>query len=94
MDKLFQRSADVLTRKVAGETLLIPVRGNLADMQRIFALNELGEFIFGRLDGKTTLGRIAEDVVSAFTVAAAEAERDVRAFVSELRKADLVSEVR
>lgn len=89
-EKVFARNGNIVSRRVAGETILVPVTGRLADMQRIFALNALGEFIWELLDGKTALPEIRDKVVDAFDVDAARAESDIRDFLAELLDADVV----
>jgi hypothetical protein len=86
------RQDNVIARKVAGEAILVPIRGNMADMQKLFILEGIGEFVWERLDGRATLGEIRDAVVKEFQVTAEQAEKDIEAFVSELRAADLVSE--
>jgi len=42
----YRHSEDVVTRQIVGETLLVPIRGDLAGSQRLFALDAVGEFIW------------------------------------------------
>ena len=53
--KVFIKNEEVISRKIAGETILVPVRGRLADMRRIFTLNPVAEYIWHRIDGKNTI---------------------------------------
>jgi hypothetical protein len=46
---VYRKKKDLVTREIAGETLIVPTRGNLADMQRIFALNGVAGFIWQHL---------------------------------------------
>jgi hypothetical protein len=87
--KVFVKNEDVVSRKIAGETLLVPVRGNLADMQMIFALNPVGELIWNEL-GRKNLSSICSDIIRDFEVEREQAETDVREFVQELADADLI----
>lgn len=45
LDKVYRHSGDVVNRQILGDTLLVPVRGKLADLQRIFALNPVARHI-------------------------------------------------
>ena len=91
--KVFQRTQNIVSRRVAGELFLVPVAGNLADMQRIFTLTKVGEFIWDRLDGQRSSGDILNDVVEQFDVDEKQAESDIQAFVTELLAEGLVQEV-
>jgi Coenzyme PQQ synthesis protein D (PqqD) len=90
--KTFRKNADVVSRKIAGEVILVPVRGNLADMNRIFALDGVGEFIWQALDEGKNLGEIRNELLDRFDVEKATADTDVREFIHELVKADLIRE--
>ncbi len=86
----FRRHADVVTRDILGETLLVPVSSQVADMEHIFALNDTGAFVWQRLDGETPLAAILDGLVEAFDVEPAPAWDDLRGLVAELDAAGLV----
>jgi hypothetical protein len=81
---------DIVTRRIAGEALLIPIRGRLADMQRVFALDPVAEHIWNHLDGHTSLEGVLQSLVRTFAVAEDQARADLLEFVSELQAAGLV----
>ncbi len=80
----------MVTRAIAGETLLVPVKGRLADMRRIYSLDPVGAFVWERLDGVRTLGDVAGMVAEAFDNAPENAGEEVLAFAGELLAAGLV----
>jgi hypothetical protein len=90
---VYRRSSDVVGRQILGETLLVPIRGELADLQRIFALNPVAEHIWAELDGAQDLAAVRDSVVARFEVEAAEAEADLVEFVAQLCEAGLIVEV-
>lgn len=79
-------------RRIAGETLLVPVAGRLADLQRLFVLEGAGEFIWDNLDGARSLDEIRDSLVGRFDVSLAQAEQDLQDFVARLREAGLIQE--
>jgi methyltransferase-like protein len=92
-DSVYRKKEDIVTRQIAGETLLIPICGRLADMQRLFALNPVAEYIWQQLDGKQNLQAIADGVLATFEVQEDQAAADIREFVSQLKEADIIEEV-
>jgi hypothetical protein len=88
-DKIFKKNEAVVSRKIGSELFLIPVKGTLADMQRIFTLNPVAEYVWQQLDNRN-LHDICEDVVSAFEVEKEQAEVDVHKFITELLDANLI----
>ena len=93
-DSVFEKQSDIVHREIAGEHLLVPIRGQLADMQRIFALNTVADFIWERIDGAASVKAISDAVVADFDTDAAQAATDVSAMMSELFDAGLVVKVR
>jgi hypothetical protein len=93
MDTIYQKQENLVTRKIAGETLVVPISGDLANMQRIFTLDSVSESIWRQIDGKQDLEKICDRLLSTFDVEKEEAERDLKAFIAELREAGLIHEV-
>lgn len=93
LNSLFRKKEQIVDRRIAGETILVPIRGNLADMERIFALNPVGEFIWERLDGKNSLETICRSITAEFAVDPAKAEEDMKRFIGELLDQALVCRV-
>jgi coenzyme PQQ synthesis protein D (PqqD) len=89
-DKVFIRNQDIVSRKIAGELFLVPVKGKLADMEKIFTLTAVAEYIWDRLDGQRSLDEIRKDVVGQFDVGEEQADSDIREFIAELIEAGLV----
>jgi len=90
--KVFERPKNVVSRKIAGELFLVPVAGKLADMQRMFALTAVAQFIWERLDGQRSMGDIREDVLTRFEAEKEQVDADIEAFVTELITEGLLGE--
>jgi predicted deacylase len=92
MHPRLKRTPDVVERTVADETFLLPVRGELAKTVEMFALSEVGRFIWSRADGSRGVPELVAEVVRDFDVTEEQARADVAAFVEQLRAYGLVSE--
>ncbi len=90
---VYKQRPNIITREIAGETLLVPIRGHLADMDCIFALNDSSRLIWGLLDGKTSNGQILDSLVSAYDVTRDEAGDDLLELLAELRESGLIEKV-
>lgn len=88
--RTFRKKEEIVTRKIAGETILVPIRGSLADMQKIFSLNPVGEFIWQEINGDKTLQQISESIQSVFDVPQEQADADVQDFITELLREGLI----
>lgn len=90
-DTRYAKVGEYVSRNIAGETLVVPVRGRRGDLDSIYNLNEVACFIWNRIDGSTSLAEIAAGVCSEFEVAPESAEADVREFVAVLEEAGLIA---
>jgi len=90
MSEILKKRDNIVSRKVAGDSLLIPIRGRLADMQRIFAVDSVGEFVWDHIDGRNTLAQILDAVAEEFEVDRATAHEDLLAFIKSLRRTELL----
>ncbi len=88
--KVFSKNGEIVTRTIGGETLLVPIRGKLADMQRIFSMNTVGETIWLQLDGKKPLGEIRDEILKAYAAETKDIETDISEFINALLQEDLI----
>jgi hypothetical protein len=91
--KVFEKTDNIVSRRIAGELFLVPVSGDIANMQRIFTLTAVAEFIWEKLDGRMNLNEIRRDVLDRFEVQEEQAEADIKEFMTELLKEGLAREV-
>lgn len=54
------------------------------------SIEDIGAFIWNRIDGNKALGEILEEILSEYQVAQATAEQDLQDFISQLMEARLV----
>ena len=86
MSRYVDRGMDgkVVTRRIANETVIVPMTANVADLDSVYTLNEVGSFIWELLDGTRTAQSIAEAVAAEFDVALDQAVRDVDELLTAL----------
>jgi hypothetical protein len=80
----YERNPDFVFRKIVDEMILVPIRADVADMECIYTLNEVGAFIWDRLDGQATLAEIQVAVQDEYEADAETIAADVVAFVQDL----------
>jgi hypothetical protein len=86
----YRRVADAVHREIGGEHLLIPIRGNLADLHSIFSLNAVAAAIWEKLDGIRDMDTVREELRSEYDVSEETLETDVREVVNRLADAGLL----
>lgn len=86
----YVRSARVVSRDVAGETLVVPIRGGVGDLDSIFSFNPLGTDLWTLLTEGTSVEEMVAWVVDRYDVTAEQAAADIEAFVAELSRSGLI----
>jgi len=90
---VYIRSASVVTRKIDGETLIVPVRSGVGDLSSIYSLNELGTFIWEALAEPCTQEMLLQRVLEAYETTTGQAQRDVEHFIAQMLSTNLLETV-
>jgi len=88
--QVFVRSRSVVSRVVAGETLIVPVRGKVGDLASIYSFNETGSLIWKLLDTPRAVGEVVGAVAEEYQVDTEQVRQDVLRFLGEMRGAGLI----
>lgn len=88
--QIYARRERIIHRDIAGESILVPIEGQLADLQRIFSLNPIAAEIWQRLDGTRTVLDLRQEILAAYAVEEAQAQADLCAFLGDLLEAGLI----
>ncbi|MCX6555530.1 MAG: PqqD family protein [Candidatus Aminicenantes bacterium] len=89
----FRKKESIASRTIAGESFLVPVCGQPADMQKIFVLNNLAAFIWEHLDGEHTVVDLLGAIVEQFAVDREQARLDTVEFIGQLLEQNLLEGV-
>jgi Mrp family chromosome partitioning ATPase len=90
LDTCFDKEKELVTRDVAGESIIVPIKGHVGDLEGVFTLNEVGAIIWRLIDGQTTVRQLMEAVRDGYDVEVAVAEKDVADFLLSLEDAGLI----
>jgi hypothetical protein len=93
LESKFRKKESIAGRKIAEESFLVPVCGQPADMQKIFILNPMADFIWQRLDGECSLDELLTAIVENFVIDREHARRDMLEFIEQLQGQNLLEEV-
>jgi len=91
-NRVFVRNRDTVTRKISGETFVLGISGELANMDRMYALDEVGEVIWNRLAQQASLEEVVDAVTERFEVDPETARKDAREFLERLVAMKLLKE--
>lgn len=86
LDRKYQQSEHVVSRKIGDETILVPVSREVGDLENVYALNETAAYIWDQIDGKKDLKEIKECLVSEFDVDGEKAEKDLLRCIAQFEE--------
>lgn len=75
-----------VVREVSNELILVPLTSNIAHMNEMFVLNEVGKFIWENLIDSSDIESLTALVLENFEVDAETARRDVESFLNKLEE--------
>lgn len=93
LDECYKKSDAIISRRIAGEAVLVPLRRRSADLDAIYALNETAAAAWEALDGTRTLQEVLERILAEFEIDAATAEDDLLELIAHLRELGAVEKV-
>ena len=86
----FRQDPSIVSRDIAGEMILVPIRQSVGDLESVYTLNETASFVWERLDGQRTLAEIKQELLTRFEVGEEEAEQDLLELVAQLESVGAV----
>lgn len=82
-----------LYREIAGESLLVPVGEATKELNGMARLNEVGTFIWKRIDTAENLEEIVKDICKEYEVDEKKAREDVYKICKELLQRGMIMDV-
>jgi len=90
LDKVYKKSDSIVSRKIADEFVLVPIRQNVGNLENIYTLNDVAARIWELIDGKRSIGEIKKKICQEFEATPEAAEKDIREFLSKLEKVEII----
>ena len=81
---------ELIRREIAGDVLLVPVGGTVLENNGLFALNELGAFLWDRLETAADEETLVQAVLAEYEVDESAARTDTAEFLQKLREMDIL----
>ena len=88
--QMLVRSQSVVSRQLAGETLIVPVRGKVGDLASIYSFNQTGSLIWKSLETPREFSELVAAVEQEYDVNPEQARNDVAQFLSDMLSTRLV----
>ena len=84
LQTLYKLKNKFVARQVGNEMILVPLTGNVAQMNELFTLNETARFIWENTKENTTIEDIEKLMIEEFDIDAITAMDDIELFLKRL----------
>ncbi|MGB9465816.1 MAG: PqqD family protein [Candidatus Acidiferrum sp.] len=84
------RNSAIVSRDVAGETIVVPICRGVGDLDSVYTFNPVGRSLWQLLEHGHTAEELAKWVASQYEVDAKQAFTDVQSYLSELQEIGLI----
>lgn len=91
--KRYKKNHDIVSRKVANQFILVPVRHSIGDLDSVYTLNEVGARIWELIQQTTALLDIRDKIIDEFQASPEEVGKDIEEFIKQLQKIGALEEV-
>jgi hypothetical protein len=86
----FIRNQEVVSRKIEGELIIVPIRSGVGDLNSLYTLNPVGSLLWDFMTEGHTVGEMVQRVCDEFEVTKSQARQDIEMFLDSLLEEKLV----
>jgi hypothetical protein len=89
----FIRNQEVVSRKIEGELIIVPIRSGVGDLNSLYTLNPVGSVLWEFMTEGHTVGEMVQRICDEFEVTKTQAQQDIETFLEALLEEKLVLSV-
>jgi hypothetical protein len=89
----FIRNYEVVSRRIEGELIIVPIRSGVGDLNSLYTLNPVGSVLWDFMNEGHTIDEMVQRVCDEFEVTTTQAQQDIEAFLDSLVEEKLVEPV-
>jgi len=90
LERRLTKDPSIVSRKIADELILVPIRQKAGDIESIYTMNEVASRIWELIDGEKRVAEIGNAILEEFEVSPEEAEADLVEFLQQLEQVGAV----
>lgn len=85
-ERCYQKGPSVISKTIDDEIVLVPIRENVGDLEKIYNLKGVGARIWELIDGKKSVNKIKNLLIEEYDAKPQEIGSDLASFLRELEK--------
>ena len=87
---VYCKSERFVEKDIGEEKVLVPLTDNVADMNKVFNLNEVASFIYNTIDGKKSIASVRDALIENYDVSEEIAVNDISYFITNMVNNDIL----
>lgn len=84
LDQKITRNPDFIFRMILDEAILVPIRKDIADLNAIFTLNEVGAYVWQQLNQPQTFGEIQTKMLTEYDAEPEIIKQDLQSYLEDM----------
>ena len=84
IQSLYKLKSKFVAREVGDELIIVPLSGNVAQMNALFTLNETGKFIWENVTDSNSIDDMVTLMTDEFDIDSQTARKDIEAFLHRI----------
>lgn len=94
INAIYAVSEDIVAREIEGEIIIVPLIAGIGDMEdELYTLNETGQAIWKKLNGKRSLKDIIIELAAEYETSEDVIREDVTGLLDELLRRKMIAKV-
>jgi len=89
--RVFKHRGEFALRNVGGESILVPIRNRVGDLDSVYVFTPVAARIWSLLDGEHDLDGVVDKICDEYDVEASVVRKDLDELVSSLEAAELIA---
>lgn len=81
---IYVKREGFVEKAIGAEKVLVPLTDNVANMNQVYNLNEVGSFIYDTIDGEKTIAQVHKELTSKYEVNQNQALNDITFFINDM----------
>jgi hypothetical protein len=84
LKSFYNLKSKFVAREVGDELIIVPLSGNVAQMNELFTLNETARFIWENITENSTVQDLEDLMIASFDIDSTTARNDIEKFLNQL----------
>ncbi|TRX63005.1 PqqD family protein [Carboxylicivirga sp. M1479] len=91
--QLYKKQIGFVEKNIGEEMVIVPLVGSVAQMEKVFSLNELGSFIYKNLSNEQSAEALVSLIINEFDIDDKTAMMDLEQFLEKAVNSGIIIEI-